>query len=115
MTRDEFFPPLGDAKCICGPPEHRLASQVNELAHFIMNEIPDEPSKSEGACACAIRLLRDAQARSIHDPNRHRRPLLLALGGFVLLMFGVAASSGVVICLALLAQGGAFAWGFLKW
>jgi hypothetical protein len=32
--------------------------QIGRLATFIMNEIPGEPSRSEGAVDCAIRLLR---------------------------------------------------------
>lgn len=37
-----------------------LEEQVQELANVIMFEIPGEPSRSEGAIACAIRLLRKA-------------------------------------------------------
>ena len=43
-----------------------LPSQVNRLATFISEEIPGEPSKSEGAIDCAIRLLRKAYVR---DPD----------------------------------------------
>jgi hypothetical protein len=34
--------------------------QIDRLAKFIMNEIPGEPSQSEGAVDTAIRLLREA-------------------------------------------------------
>lgn len=34
------------------------AEQIDELAKFIMAEIPGEPSKNEGAVDTAIRLLR---------------------------------------------------------
>lgn len=32
-------------------------AQINDLAEFIIHEVPGEPSQSEGAIACAIRLL----------------------------------------------------------
>jgi hypothetical protein len=32
--------------------------QIDRLAKFIMGEVPGEPSESEGAVDCAIRLLR---------------------------------------------------------
>lgn len=38
----------------------RERDQIDELAAVIMDEIPGEPSKSEGAVECAIRLLREA-------------------------------------------------------
>lgn len=38
-----------------------LESQVERLAQVIMHEIPNEPSQSEGAIDCAIRLLRQRQ------------------------------------------------------
>lgn len=34
-------------------------TQVNDLANFIMKHIKGEPSRSEGAIACAIRLLKE--------------------------------------------------------
>ncbi len=37
-----------------------LSDQVDRLAKFIMAEVPGEPSESEGAVDCAIRLLRNA-------------------------------------------------------
>jgi hypothetical protein len=37
-----------------------LESQVDRLAKFIMDQIPGEPSQSEGAIDTAIRLLRAA-------------------------------------------------------
>lgn len=37
-----------------------LQSQVERLANVILLEIPGEPSQSEGAIDCAIRLLRKA-------------------------------------------------------
>ena len=43
-----------------------LREQVDELAEVIMHEIEGEPSRSEGAVECAIRLLRDAYAA---DPD----------------------------------------------
>ncbi len=36
--------------------------QIDKLANFIMGNVPGEPSKSEGAGDCAIRLLQDRQA-----------------------------------------------------
>lgn len=43
----------------------RALAQVDKLANFIMAEIPGEPSKSEGAVDCAIRLLR--QGKELHE------------------------------------------------
>ena len=37
--------------------EETLESQVDRLAKYIIAEFPGEPSKSEGAIDCAIRLL----------------------------------------------------------
>jgi len=37
-----------------------LESQIDRLAHFIMENIPGEPSESEGAIDTAIRLLKKA-------------------------------------------------------
>jgi hypothetical protein len=37
--------------------------QIERLAKFIMAEVPGEPSQSEGAVDCAIRLIRQAQAK----------------------------------------------------
>ena len=34
-----------------------LKKQVEDLANFIMNNIPQEPSKNEGAIECAIRII----------------------------------------------------------
>ena len=40
------------------PPTHEsLKSQVSRLARFIMEEIPGEPSRSEGAVDTAIRIM----------------------------------------------------------
>lgn len=36
-----------------------LAGQINELAGFITEEIPGEPSQNEGAIECAIRIMRE--------------------------------------------------------
>jgi hypothetical protein len=36
-----------------------LESQINRLAEFIMHEVPGEPSESEGAVDCAIRIIRE--------------------------------------------------------
>lgn len=40
-----------------------LASQINRLAEFIMQHIPGEPSKSEGAVDCAIRIMTEQQTK----------------------------------------------------
>ena len=41
------------------PPTHEsLESQVSRLARFIMDEIPGEPSQSDGAVDTAIRIMR---------------------------------------------------------
>ena len=34
--------------------------QIDRLANFIMSEVPGEPSQSEGAVDCAIRIIRRA-------------------------------------------------------
>lgn len=36
--------------------------QIDELANFIMAEVPGEPSRSEGAVECAIRIIREVRA-----------------------------------------------------
>ena len=36
----------------------RLDEQIGRLAQFIMDEVPGEPSRSEGAVDCAIRWMR---------------------------------------------------------
>lgn len=38
-----------------------VTAQIDKLASFIMDEIPGEPSESEGAIDCAIRLLRERE------------------------------------------------------
>jgi len=38
--------------------ERPLREQIDRLAEFIMSEVEGEPSKSEGAVDCAIRLLK---------------------------------------------------------
>lgn len=43
--------------------------QLEELANVIMFEIPGEPSRSEGAIDCAIRLLRAAYATEPVSPS----------------------------------------------
>lgn len=35
------------------------SEQIDRLAQFIMNEVPGEPSQSEGAVDCAIRVIRE--------------------------------------------------------
>lgn len=47
-----------------------LHSQVHRLAQFIMNEIPGEPSESEGAVDTAIRLLREGAKQEAWTPSR---------------------------------------------
>ncbi len=49
---------LGDYAGGWGGPD-RLADQVDELAAFIIREVPDEPSASEGTIPCAIRCMRE--------------------------------------------------------
>ncbi len=39
--------------------QYGLEKQINELAQFIMDEIPGEPSESEGAVECSIRVMRE--------------------------------------------------------
>ena len=41
-----------------------LYLQINELASFIMNEVPGEPSQSQGAVDTAIRIIRELQAEN---------------------------------------------------
>ncbi len=40
----------------------RLSSQIDTLANFIRREVPGEPSQSEGAVDCAMRIIRTQQA-----------------------------------------------------
>lgn len=40
-----------------------LSNQINNLANFIMTYIPGEPSQSEGAVVCAVRIMRKLKAR----------------------------------------------------
>jgi len=47
--------------------------QIKKLADFISHEIPGEPSKSEGAVECAIRLLRDLVAKKQEAYNEGYR------------------------------------------
>jgi len=42
--------------------EMELQKQIDELASFIMAEVPGEPSRSEGAVATAIRIMRKQKA-----------------------------------------------------
>ena len=44
------------------PNEETVSEQIGKLARFITEEIPGEPSQSEGAVDCAIRVMRDQQA-----------------------------------------------------
>ena len=53
---DYTFPKPDDSKDIKAPPE-TAEHQINKLAHFIITCIPDEPSQSEGAVDCAIRIM----------------------------------------------------------
>jgi hypothetical protein len=50
-----------------------LHAEVERLASFIMDEIPGEPSQSEGAVDCAIRLLRDQAAAVQRVRDRHQK------------------------------------------
>lgn len=49
-----------DAILALGRERDALRSQVHQLADFIMNEVPGEPSLNEGAVECAIRIIRTA-------------------------------------------------------
>lgn len=40
----------------------RLRGQIDELAYFIIHEVPGEPSQSQGAVETAIRIMRAALA-----------------------------------------------------
>ena len=40
-----------------------MESQINDLANFIMKSVEGEPSKSEGACITAIRIIKQLQAQ----------------------------------------------------
>jgi len=39
------------------------SNQIEKLAEFIMSEVDGEPSKSEGAGDCAIRIIKDLTER----------------------------------------------------
>jgi len=39
-----------------------LKKQIDKLANFIMNEVEGEPSQSEGAVDCAIRIIKESRA-----------------------------------------------------
>ena len=45
--------------------------QMDRLAQFIMDEVPGEPSRDEGAVDCAIRLLRLAYGRLAPEDCDH--------------------------------------------
>lgn len=38
-----------------------LQDQIDELARFIIEHVPGEPSRSEGAVECAIRIIKELQ------------------------------------------------------
>ena len=38
--------------------ETEVRKQIDELARFILEEVPGEPSRNEGAVECAIRLIK---------------------------------------------------------
>ena len=42
-----------------------LEKQIDKLAKFIMGNVPGEPSRSEGAIDCAIRIIRELQQKVI--------------------------------------------------
>lgn len=48
---------------IAEPTPEPLEAQIDRLARFIMEDFPGEPSRSEGAVDCAIRLLKEKEAR----------------------------------------------------
>ena len=50
-----------------------LRKQIDRLAFFILSSVPGEPSRSEGAVDCAIRIMREQQVR-MKEPG-------LAVGG----------------------------------
>jgi hypothetical protein len=54
---------------------------VRRLADFIIDEVPGEPSESQGAIDTAIRLLRAAYPRMV-DPNLYS-PLELQVAGLL--------------------------------
>ena len=39
-----------------------MTEQIDLLANFIMAEVEGEPSQSEGACECAIRIIKQLKA-----------------------------------------------------
>ena len=41
--------------------------QIEKLANFVMAEVPGEPSRSEGAVDCAIRVIKRLQAQTVHS------------------------------------------------
>lgn len=64
-----------------------LGEQIDRLAKFIMDEIPGEPSQSEGAVDTAIRLLREratptAQRVAAGDLKDHATTLALMRAGY---------------------------------
>lgn len=59
--------------------EHRVAvshqpsiasDQIDQLANFIMAEVPGEPSPDEGAVECAIRLIRAYRGKLTEMPSQ---------------------------------------------
>lgn len=44
--------------------EPTLQGQIHKLSQFIMHEVPGEPSESEGAVDCAIRIIETLQIRN---------------------------------------------------
>ncbi len=46
------------------------SEQIDKLASFIMSEIDGEPSKSEGAIDCAIRLLKEGKDTKLAERKR---------------------------------------------
>lgn len=49
---------------MCNINNESLDSQINRLANFIMESIKGEPSKSEGAVDCAIRIMTEMKQRA---------------------------------------------------
>ena len=50
-----------------------MESQINDLANFIMNSVEGEPSKSEGACVTAMRIIKQLQTELAAQKNETAR------------------------------------------
>jgi len=62
-----------------------LQGQIDTLAEMIMAEVPGEPSRSEGACECAMRVMRGLAEENKRLQNKpgadFKRKLILAVMG----------------------------------